>query len=245
VLITRFLFSYEYIVNNKAGLEPIPGNTQITTLTGGNWDDGYYDLTLPTSDRFYFYGKWVTHVRIWTNGYVTFGFGSAPTDYTDYTPDSIPSPDNPNGYVAPWWDDWDLTTRGSIWYVLSGTYLNIQWKDIPHKDDSTASYDFKLLIGFSDNSSYPNEFIFFYEDVDSGSGAHDAGKTGTIGIEHYTGYQAEKYSHYEQRIENEMSIRFTPYVPIYGMTDGWGDGKPDPVVYRVSNHQGIFFMLKK
>ncbi len=68
-------FAQEYIMNDGAAYSGLTPTTTITTLTSGTWDSGYYDYGLPNNNRFYFYGKKVTHLRIWTNGYVSFGFG--------------------------------------------------------------------------------------------------------------------------------------------------------------------------
>jgi len=95
------------------------GDTQITTLTSGDWDDGYYDLALPTAQQFYYYGKKVTHLRISTNGYVRLCFGSPAGDGTDNSNDSMPDPTNPDSMVAPLWDDW-VCTSSSLWYQFSG-----------------------------------------------------------------------------------------------------------------------------
>jgi len=249
---SSLLFSYEYIMNAGSSFGTAWTSTKITSLTGGNWDDGYYDLALPALNQFYFYGKKVTHIRIWTNGYVTFGFGSAPTDYADYTNDSIPSLDNPNGYAAPWWDDWDLTSKGEIWYVIAtngvgaNNWVTIEWKDVPHKNDPTASYDFQIIIFAEyhglDTMARHSSIIFKYIDTDSGTGTYDFGKSGTIGIEHYTGSQCEKFGFNEAVLNNNLAILFTPFVPIYDMTDGWGDGYPDPVVWRPDN--GMWYLRK-
>ena len=64
-LVSSFLFSYEYIMNTATpGIGSHQGTTKITTLSGGDWDDGYYDLALPSANRFYYFGKLVTHLRI-------------------------------------------------------------------------------------------------------------------------------------------------------------------------------------
>jgi hypothetical protein len=234
------LFSQEYLMGNYYSGTPSQGSTLITSLTGGNWDDGYYDVSLPSNNQFFFYGKKVTHLRIWTNGYVTFGFGSAPTDYLDYTPDPIPSTDDPNSYAAPWWDDWDLSSRGSIYIYQGTTWFNIHWIDIPHHSDATASYDFSMLLGAPNNSTHPNEILFYYGDVDSGTGTYDRAVQGTIGIEHYTGTQCQKYSYLTALIQNGSKIRMTPYMAIYDTTNFWPnapatDNDPDIFIYRPGN----------
>ena len=78
LLVSSFLYSYEYIMNtNPSGIGSHTGTVQVTTWTSGNWDDGYYDLAVPAINQFYYYGKLVTHLRISTKGYVVLVFGSA------------------------------------------------------------------------------------------------------------------------------------------------------------------------
>src|SRR4030042_6894917 len=111
--------SFDYLIDDKFGYLSTYRDTQVTALTGGNWDEGYYDLTLPAGLYFYFYGKQVTHLRIWTNGYVTLGFGSPPTDTAQPVNQPLPGAATPNGRAPPWWDNWDLTTAGELWYTRS------------------------------------------------------------------------------------------------------------------------------
>ena len=231
--------SFEYVVQKHAGGLTTPAN-QITSLTGGNWNDGYYDLAI--SGLFYFYGRRVTHIRIMTDGYIVLGFGSAPSDTDNPTNSVIPNPAAPNGYVAPWWDDWDLTTAGTIWYVTNITYTGVEWRDIPHHDDPTARYIFGIGLYTNNYQYFPNSVYFYYRDVDTGTGAHDAGKTGTIGIEHPTGYQGEEFSYFSQAVPNNYTVTFVPFVPVYDTTDFWGTGKPDLVVFRPSD--GIWYKQK-
>ena len=245
-LLSGGLFAHEYVMKTNATYSGLTGGTQIQDiLTGGTKDDGYYDMTLPAANQFYFYGQKVTHIRIWTNGYVTFGFGSAPSDYDDDTNDPIPHNDNPNSYVAPWWDDWDFTTGGSIsYYIHSGNYIMIYWVGVPHHSDTTASYDFKVLLYAHTNATYPDCIRFSYYDTDSGTGVYDLGASGTIGIEHYTGQQAEVLSYNEQSLSNSQGILFSPYVPIYSTTiDTYdtADGYPDAIVWRPSNGYWYYY----
>lgn len=242
-------FAYEYIMNTNATSIWGWDNTQITTLNGGDWDNGYYDLALPADNQFYFYGNKVTHVRIWTNGYVTFGFGSAPTDFYDQSNDPIPWSNNPNAYAAPWWDDWDLSIGGEIWYVLytggpgGQNWLTITWKNVAHKYDPTSSYTFQVIL-FANYSIQPhvmNEILFNYQDTDSGTGTYDYGVSGTIGIEHYTGYQCEAYSYNAASVSNSQSIMFTQFMPIYGHTDYDSSGYPELCIFRPSNGKWFWY----
>jgi len=236
------LFSYEYIMNAGIPFYQLYVDVKITSLTGGNWLDGYYDYALPSSAQFYFYGKKVTHLRITTKGYVELGFGAPPAGSSVYFGnEDIPSTSSPNAIVAVWWDDWDLRTRGEIWMRTSSYFTSIEWRDVPHYSDSTASYDFQVLFfgDFIESAyyNYNNIISFHYLDTDSGTGTFDYGKSGTIGIEHYTGAQGEKYGYNESVLSNNLRIMFSPFVPIYDSTDFWEtDGnKPDLLIFRPDN----------
>ena len=243
-LFSMSLFSYEYVMNDNVIFTTGIVSTQITTLTGGNWENGYYDMTLPANNQFYFYGKKVTHLRIWTKGYVTFGYG-APSGIGIYYNDRIPDSTGPNSYAAPWWDDWDLRGSGSIWYTI-GTYgpgshnwVCIEWRDVAHYYDATASYNFQVLFFAEyhggDTLARKDSIIFNYMDTDSGTGAYDFGKSGTVGIEHHTGWQGEQYSYNTASLNNTLQIMFTPFVSTYGSTDFNADGYGDLTIFRPSN----------
>jgi len=232
-----FAYEYYYVKSGAAFSTP---TEQITTLTGGNWDDGYYDLAISTA--FFFYGRKVTHIRIWTNGYITLGFGSAPTDSAVPENQPIPSADVPNGLIAPWWDDWDLTSGGSIWYITNYVHTAVEWRGVAHKNDPTARYNFQLLLYSSLYQWLPMAIIFHYIDADSGTGEYDYGKSGTIGFEHWTGYQGEQIGYLEAKAETGKAFYCFPYVPIYDTTAFYGTGKPDLTVYRPS--EGRWYYLK-
>jgi len=241
--VSCWTFGHEYIMDDGLQLSsPLLAYTQITTLTGGTWDNGYYDMVLPDDNQFYFYGKKVTHLRIWTNGYITCGFGSVPTDYSDPSPDVMPNSDAPNAYIAPWWDDWDLSVNGRIYYRIGtggpggNNWVTVKWEGVPHHDDATAGYTFAVSMVAEyhaiDTRATRDEIIFNYGWVASGTGVHDFGRTGTVGIEHDTGWQCEEYSHKSASLSNGLSILFTPFVPVYDSTDYDGNGVPEVAVWR-------------
>jgi hypothetical protein len=239
------LFSYEYVMNSGAVYSTPGVSTQITTLTGGSWDDGYYDLTLAASNQFYFYGKKVTHLRISTNGYVVLGFGSASGDGVDFTNDPIPNTNDPSSIVAPWWTDWYLVTTGELWYTMysggpgSNNWVTIEWRNVPHISDSTSSYTFEVVFfaeyHSSDTKARMNSIIFNYVQTSSGTHAYDYGISGTVGVEDYTGLQGEQFSYNTASLNDTLQILFTPFVPSYGSTDFYADGTASLLVFRPSN----------
>jgi Subtilase family len=100
--------------------------TDITAWTGTT-DDGYAEVTLPFT--FKFYNSDYTKVYPATNGYVTFGSGS-----TAYTPQTIPSTTAPNNVVALAWTDLNLTS-GKVRYFTTGVTPNrkfvIEYDTVP------------------------------------------------------------------------------------------------------------------
>ena len=100
--------------------------TDITTWTGTS-DDGYAELTLPFT--FKFYNTDYTKVYPCTNGYVTFGSGASA-----YTPQTLPSTTAPNNVVALAWTDLNLTS-GKVRYFTTGVTPNrkfvIEYDTVP------------------------------------------------------------------------------------------------------------------
>ncbi len=242
-LCSPLLFSYEYIMNGGVDFGTGWVSTQVTSLTGGNWDNGYYDLVLPATNQFYYHGKKVTHLRISTNGYVLLGFGSPSGEGSSYVNEPIPKSDDHNSLVAPWWDDWNLSVSGQIWYVVysggpgSNNWVTIEWQDVAHQADVTARYTFQAIFyaEYPSDPEWRNCILFNYEDTDSGTGTYDYGKSGTVGIEHYSGIQGEEYSYNTASLNNTLAILFTPFVPVYASTDFWDTGKAALCVFRPSN----------
>jgi hypothetical protein len=252
--VSSFLFSYEYLMNtNPLGIGSHTGYNLITTLTGGNWDDGYYDLAIPEANKFYYYGKKVTHLRISTNGYVVLGFGSATGNGTLPSNQSIPNPAADNNIVAPLWDDYVLAAGGGvgdIYYEFvtnanNNNHISVEWRGVRRAGSTDTAYSFSCAFYGANNGNYANSIAFVYADVDSGNATYDNGKSATVGIENSTGTQGAQYSCNEAIVSNGRKILFTPFVPIYGSTTdiypGVYDGKPDAVVFRPSNGYWYYY----
>jgi hypothetical protein len=254
--VSSFLFSYEYIMNsNPSGIGSHTGSTKITTLTAGDWDDGYYDLTLPAINQFYYYGRKVTHLRISTNGYVVLGSGSAQGDGTAYSNDPIPYPGSqPNMMVAPLWDDWavspDAGGAGSIYYEIvtnanNNNWVSVEWRGVQHNYVSGAVASFSCAFCSANNCYRPNTIIFVYADVTSGNATYDNGKNATVGIESRVGTQGEQFSYNQAIVTDGLQITFTPFVPIYGSTtdayESVDDSYPDAILFRPSNGHWYYY----
>jgi hypothetical protein len=254
--VSTSLFSYEYIMNtNPSGIGPLTGNVQITTLAGGNWDDGYADLAIPAVNQFYYYGKLITQLRIFTNGVVHLFSGSTSLISGTAGNFSIPYPgSNLNNIVAPLWDDWRLAGAtngaGEIWYqiyngVSNNNYIIVEWRGVRHYGTTDTAYTFACAFCCSNNPYYANGIAFYYADVDTGNAIYDNGLSATVGIENSTGTIGEQYSYNEAIVNSGMRILFTPFVPIYGSTTdtyaGTNDGHPDAIVFRPGNGDWYYY----
>jgi len=181
------------------------------TNTGLKTDDGTVTVTLPFS--FTLYGQAFTSAKISTNGYLVFG-GSSGTQWSN---GELPATAEPNGIVAPYWDDLRLSTRGEIWYRTVGTAPNrrfvVSWIGAPHYYDIGDS-TFQVVL---DEGS--GDVVFQYQDVVFGDEFNDYGVSATIGLESVDGTQARLFSFDERSLvgyENAKAIRFSfgaPAVP--------------------------------
>ena len=239
--VSASVYAYDYLMSDRLTSWSIPwtaATTRIGSLNGGDWNDGYHDMALGANYEFYFYGKKVTHIRIWTNGYVTFGFEHAPSDTNDQFNDTIPNTANPNSYAAPWWDDWDLHLSGDIYYTqwnIAGYYFTkIEWRAVRHWYFQEGPVTFQVTFFSHTHTNLPDVILFQYNDVVTGHPSYDYGKSGTVGIEHPVGSQGRKYSYNEAKLSTDDEIYFVPFVPVYGGTEDIWDthGKPAITLFR-------------
>lgn len=101
--------------------------TNITSWTG-NADDGFASVAIPFP--FKFYNADFTSLFVSTNGFVTFGAGSAAN-----APNAFPNTAAPNHVIALCFADLNLTSSGTCGYFTTGTAPNrrlvIQYNNVP------------------------------------------------------------------------------------------------------------------
>lgn len=134
-------------------------------------DDGSVTLDLPFG--FEFYGEIQNSVLVSSNGYLTFG-----TDGSDYTNDQIPNTNDPNNFIAPFWDDLRPSSkRGQVFYESSSDKFVVQYHEVGnYPSSSTGTATFQVAL-------YPDGSIeYIYNDFTLENSA-----SATIGIENATG----------------------------------------------------------
>ena len=106
--------------------EDISG-TGIVAPTASSVDDG--GDVVPIGFTFSFFGDAHGTIGISSNGYLTFG-----TTLGDFTNDSIPTADEPNDIICPYWDDWSPNQAGTVYYQTLGSAPDrrfiVQWDGV-------------------------------------------------------------------------------------------------------------------
>ncbi|MEE9445787.1 MAG: S8 family serine peptidase [Cocleimonas sp.] len=178
--------------------------TSGTRLDISNEDDK--TETIAIGFDFEFYGVPYSQVNIDSNGFLTFDNDNNRSHFSNR---AIPSNSQPNGFIAPYWDDIDprKSQTGNIYTLLEGSApnqrLTIAWVETPLHNvnaDSPVTFEVTLYEG-------SNEIIFQYGDDYMANSA-------TIGIEHQSGDFGLQYlfngvnDGEPVQILNEQAIRF-------------------------------------
>ena len=177
---------------------------------GGIYGDDMATSAIDIGFNFTFYGINYSRLYFSTNGLITFDNSS-----TIWSNVPIPSPTQPNNFIAPFWDDLNVVNgTGNTYYKLDA-FSNpkkfiITWKDI-YKLGNYNPVTFQAVL-FSNGS-----FLFQYKNI-SNIGVFDQ----TIGSENTDGSEGIQHK-YASPVTNLSAVMFTPKIS--------GLGKP----YYVKN----------
>lgn len=162
-------------------------------------DDGVVTVALPFDVRQY--GLSYSSMNVSANGYVVLGSSNA----AEYFNSSIPLSAEPNGLIAPWWDDLNPGAGGRIWVRTFGTSPNqttaISWVAVPHYNQTGSEVTFQIL--FRESS---REIVFQYFDATSASSISDRGASATVGIESIDGQLGTQFSYNSPQLSNNLAI---------------------------------------
>jgi hypothetical protein len=223
--------------------------TEITALT--NQDDAYTTITLPRPLSLY--STTYTDLVVSTNGWLSFI-----TQTSSYlTNGTIPNAAAPNGIIAPFWDDLDLSgTEGTLGHIYSyddaaNNRFIVQWDEVPHYSGTPASPRYTFQAVLNDDGSV----VFQYETMDG------VRNSATVGVENTTGTDGLQVNYNDAggRIGNALAVRIgLPVVPECGAPDNvqvtmaggnatisWDavDGALSYKVYAAGDGYGVFTLL--
>jgi len=154
-------------------------------------DDDSLTVSLPFP--FDFYGNTKNSVKIASNGYLTFG-----ADGADYSNDPIPDPDDPNDFIAPFWDDLNPLASGEVYYYNdeANDRFIVEWYQVPHYYNS-GSYTFEAIL-------YPDgEILFQYQNMNGELAS------ATIGIENSNASDGLQVVYNASYVHNNLALLIT------------------------------------
>lgn len=195
------LFGYKWIDSDEPNGPAYVWNDIVSTGTQvTNWvatsstfvalDEGIAG-PIPLGFNFKFYGNTKNQVYISTNGVILFGAVSQ----NIFTNASIPSSDIPNEYIAPFWDDLDGRTQGTVHYKQEGNKFTIQFTNW-QKYSGTGSLTFQVVL-------YANgKILIYYNNMAATL------NSATVGIENQPGNDGLQVAYNANYVKNNLALQF-------------------------------------
>ncbi|MFW5805595.1 MAG: hypothetical protein ACOCVX_03610, partial [Bacteroidales bacterium] len=196
----------------STGMSNLSGANVIWNGSNGTYDDEYADVPIGFSFKFYECDDSDnnTDVRVSTNGYLSFyQQGGGATDGTDYSNDVITNTDDPDGFVAPIWDDLEVTDNGStdeISYLTEGSTgsrtFTVEWYSMSHYNydggylyAQAVLYEANGMVELKYGTDNGTEYSF------------------TSGIEDYSGTDGDEGESGDDNYESGHNYKFQPQRP--------------------------------
>ncbi|MFZ9126963.1 MAG: S8 family serine peptidase, partial [Steroidobacteraceae bacterium] len=179
----------------------IQGSVGAVTLG----DDASANYYLPFN--FPFYGEALVAnsdtFAVSSNGFLMLGGSSGATSYSNV---DIPTAATPNGFVAPWWDDFNPSAGGTVRTFFTGSApsrrLVVSWEGVPHFSLAGSTYSFQAVL-----EEATGDIVLNYQDVTGGSSTYDRGASATVGVESPDGAHGTRVSYNSATLSDGTSIR--------------------------------------
>ncbi len=161
----------------------------VASGTGNALDDGYAG-PFPIGFNFKYYGQVKNQVWVSTNGAILL------SSYTSnfYSNSQIPNAAQPNDLIAPFWDDLDGRTQGTVHYKQDGNKFIIQFTNW-QKYSASGSFTFQVVLSGGK--------IFFYYKTMTGTVTN-----ATVGIENAAGNIGLQVAYNASYIHNNLAVMF-------------------------------------
>ncbi|MBK7632097.1 MAG: S8 family serine peptidase [Ignavibacteriales bacterium] len=194
------LFGYKWIDSNEPnGPQYVWDDISTTGTLATTWvatgtfdpkDEGYAG-PFPLGFNFKYYGVNKTEVYVSSNGLLTFGTIST----NIFTNAGIPNSAVPNEYIAPFWDDLDGVSSGTVHYKQDGNKFIVQFTGW-HKYSNTGSLTFQIVL-------YANGRIMFYY-----NNMNATLNSATVGIENAAGNDGLQVAYNANYVANNLAVLF-------------------------------------
>ena len=194
-------FGYEWIdSNDPQGPEYVWNDISSTGTAVTGWvSTGSFDPLdegvagpLPIGFNFKFYGEVKYHVYLSSNGFITFDNITEDT----YTNDPIPTPGMPDNIIAPFWDDLDGSSQGTVYYQQTPNKLIIQYTDW-QRYPASGSLTFQIVLQSN------NQIYFYYNDMASTL------NSSTVGIENMDGTDGLQIANNAAYVQNDLAVQIS------------------------------------
>ena len=156
------------------------------------FDDDFATVDLPFA--FPFFEQEQNTVNISSNGYLAFD-----SEAFDYTNNPIPDPQQPNNFVAPFWDDLNPGAGDSIYYYYDEAeeQFIVQYQDIPRFFDE-GSLTFEVIL------EPDGSILYQYDEM---VGTLD---NATIGVENVNGTDGLQVAFNESYVQDDLAVSIEP-----------------------------------
>ncbi|WP_406078475.1 carboxypeptidase regulatory-like domain-containing protein [Micromonospora sp. NBC_00858] len=175
--------------------KPFAAAETVLGLTG---DDAVNEVPLPFT--FPFYGHAYRSAWVDTNGVVSFTDPGASHPYAGVT---LPAPTEPNGLVAPFWDDLVVDSTASVRTGTVGTGMNeqfvIEWRNVHRKASPAQRLSFQVLLT-ADGTVTTN-----YDQLDNDA---ERGANAVVGMEAPSGDDGLVYSASTPALATGQAVTF-------------------------------------
>lgn len=186
-------FGYRWIDSNEPGG---PGFDWVDISgigTEGTYGDDSNSGPLALGFTMPFYGSLFDEVRICSNGWLSFT-----STATSYSNQGIPTASDPNNLIAPFWEDLNPNSTGSIYHysdVANGRFI-AQWQGVPRYGNSSALETFQAILHAD------GRIVFQYLDVTDVTSV-------TVGIENADGSDGLEVVANAAYLENALAIELS------------------------------------
>lgn len=195
------IFGYEWIDSNEPnGPDYVWNDISTTGTLVTNWiptgtydpkDEGYAG-PFPLGFDFKYYGNTKSQVYVSSNGIIM--FNTLSTNIITNT--SIPNSSIPNEYIAPFWDDLDGRTQGTVHYKQDGNKFIIQFTNW-QKYSATGSLTFQVVLHSS------GKILVNYNNMNATL------NSATIGIENQNGTDGLQVAYNANYVQNNLALQFS------------------------------------
>jgi hypothetical protein len=195
---------------------PVYNFTSLPALQGGTnpgqqltlGDDAQEVFTL--GGTFRFHGVDHTAITVCANGVIAFGSG---LDTCAFRPERIPAAGGSvDGFIAPMWADFDITSGGEVWVFTDATTTTVHWEQADQFGSPANPMTFQVVL-YHQSTITPGEIVMHYELVDDLNAWNQLGDGAVIGVEDATGaHGAMVFDHQGTSTLSFSTFRFSPCV---------------------------------